>query len=186
MGPRAGGSSDSGSAPPSANTGEPAALPIGSAEVFEVDYSAAVYGSLLVTTLIAVQLRHEASVSYIALSLVASVGVFWLAHVWSAIVSRRVHGRIERSAVLGIARSEGAMLWAAVLPALALGFARLGAYTVDAATSLALLVSIVQLFVWGLAVGRAAHTSWALTLGIAAVDCSLGIVVVVLKVIVIH
>jgi hypothetical protein len=58
--------------------------------------------------------------------------------------------------------------------------------TVDVAIGLALTVSIAQLFVWGLAVGRAAHSSWHLALAVALVDCLLGILIVVLKVLILH
>jgi hypothetical protein len=57
---------------------------------------------------------------------------------------------------------------------------------VGPALDLALLVCIVQLFVWGLAVGRALHRGWPVTLLVAGVDCLLGCVIVVLKVIVLH
>jgi hypothetical protein len=35
-------------------------------------------------------------------------------------------------------------------------------------------------------VGRAAHASWVVAVGIALVDCALGLAVVILKVVVIH
>jgi hypothetical protein len=152
----------------------------------ERDYTSAVYGSLLVTTLIAVQWWHDASAVFLGLSLVVSVGVFWLAHVWSTIVDRRVHGPIDRAQIVGIGRHEAPMLTAALVPALLMGLAVFEFATVDQAIALALAASIIQLFLWGLAVGRAAHTSWVVALVIAMVDCALGLAVVVLKVVIIH
>ena len=55
------------------------------------DYTPAIYGSLLVTTLTVVQWHGNNGPEFIALSLLISVVVFWLTHVWSAIVNRRVH-----------------------------------------------------------------------------------------------
>jgi hypothetical protein len=154
--------------------------------IIERDYTSAVYGSLLVTTLIAVQWWHDASAVFLGLSLVVSVGVFWLAHVWSTIVDRRAHGPIDGAQIVGIGRHEAPMLTAAMVPALLMGLAVFEFATVDQAIALALAASIVQLFLWGLAVGRAAHASWLVALVIATVDCALGLAVVVLKVVVIH
>jgi hypothetical protein len=114
------------------------------------------------------------------------VVVFWLAHVWSEIVSHRVHGPIEGHQVRSIAMAEIPMLEATVLPALALAAARLPGVTADAAISLALVVCIGQLFVWGLVVGRAAHSSRWLALRVAIIDSLLGVAIVGLKVVVIH
>jgi hypothetical protein len=152
----------------------------------EPDYTAAVYGSLLVTTLIAVQWRYGVNATFVGLSLLISVGVFWLAHVWSAIVDRRVHGRVTRSDVRALAVEEAPMLAAAVVPAALLGLSATRFATVDQTIGIALVASIAQLFLWGLAVGRAAHSSWVLAVGIALVDCGLGIAIAVLKVVIIH
>jgi hypothetical protein len=150
------------------------------------DYTSAVYGSLLVTTLIAVQWHHDVSTTFLGLSLVISVAVFWLTHVWAAIVNRRVHGPIDQAAVAVLARDEAPMLTAAVVPTILLALASAGVLEVDIGIGLALLVSLVQLFLWGLAVGWAAHASWPLAIGVAAVDGALGIAIVVLKVLVLH
>ena len=146
----------------------------------------AVYGALLVTTLIAVQWRFDASVEFIALSLVVSVAVFWLAHVWTELVNRRVRGPAHRTDVVAISRGETPMLATALVPALVLATARLGSVSVDTAIALALAASIVQLFLWGLAAGRALDRGWPVALAVGVVDCVLGLAIVVLKVIVIH
>jgi hypothetical protein len=150
------------------------------------DYTPAIYGSLLVTTLIAVQWTREAVPELIALSLVVAVGVFWLTHVWSSIVNRRIRERVTLREALGLARSEDPMLAAIVVPALVLALHRAANVTVDTAIALALAASIVQLFLWGLAVGWAAHDRWWLALGVALVDAGLGIAIVLLKVLVLH
>ena len=152
----------------------------------ERDYTPAIYGSLLVTTLIAVQWRGDPSKVFIGLSLAISVAVFWLTHVWSGIVNRRIHGPIRRSDVIEIGTAEAPMLAAPIVPLLVLAIASILDAPIDTAIAAALFASIGQLFVWGLAVGRAAHTSWLLAVVVAAVDCALGFLVVVLKVLVIH
>ena len=146
----------------------------------------AVYGSLLVTTLVAVQWQADALPGRIALSLLTSVAVFWLAHAWSQIVDRRVQGPISVRAAAGIASDEASMLSAAVVPGLILALHPLVGLDVDTAIGIALLASLIQLFLWGLAVGRAAHATWPMALGVAMIDLALGILVVVLKVLVVH
>ncbi len=150
------------------------------------DYAPAVYGSLLVTTLLAIQWRGDAKPELIGLSLLISVGAFWLTDAWSEIVAHRVQGPIDVPTAVGIARSQATMLTSVIVPGLILALPRLVGVPVDPAIGAALLVSLVQLFLWGLAVGLAAHGSRWLALGVALVDCGIGVVVVILKVLVIH
>jgi hypothetical protein len=150
------------------------------------DYAAAIYGALLVTSLVAVQWRHDSSLDAIALSLAISVVVFWLAHVWSRIVNLRVRGPISLRDARHIAWEEVPMLAAAIPPALVLVLARLPGTSTDVVIAAALVVCIAELFVWGLVVGRAAHSSWWLAIRVAIVDSLLGIAIVGLKVAVIH
>ena len=72
------------------------------------------------------------------------------------------------------------------MPILALGTWRFSVAGVDQAISLALIVSVAQLFLWGLVVGRALGKGWPVALVVATGDCLLGLVIVGLKVIVIH
>lgn len=149
-------------------------------------YTPAIYGSLLVTTLIAVQWRYDAVPELIAASLVVSVGVFWLTHVWSAVMDRRVRGQVSRQEAREIAIDEVSMLSSAVVPALVLGLWRATSISVDEAIASALVVSIAQLFLWGVVVGRAAHASWPRAVLVGLVDGALGVAIVVFKVLVIH
>jgi len=150
------------------------------------DYTAAIYGSLLVTAIVAATWRSNAPAGPIGLSIVGSVLVFWLAHVWSAIVNQRVHGEVNVPEARAIALDEAPILTAAVVPAVCLGFGGIGLLSADAAFQLALAACVVQLFLWGLVVGRAAHARWSVALRVAIVDCLLGLIIVALKVLVIH
>ena len=151
-----------------------------------LDYAPAVYGSLLVTTLLAVQWQGDPNIELIGLSLLISVVAFWLTDAWSEIVAHRVHGPIDVPTAAGIARSQATMLTSVIVPGIILGLPRFFGVPVDLAIGAALLVSLVQLFLWGLAVGLAAHGSRLLALGVALVDCGIGVGVVILKVLVIH
>jgi hypothetical protein len=150
------------------------------------DYAPAVYGSLLVTTLVTIQWHGEPNPELIALSLVISVVAFWLTDAWSEIVAHRVNGPIDRAAALGILRSQATMLTSVIVPGIILSLPLLVGVPIDLAIGAALVVSLVQLFLWGLAVGLAAHGSRWLAFGVALVDLGIGVVVVILKVIAIH
>jgi len=148
--------------------------------------ASAAYGALLVTALIAVQWHPAAAPEYIAFTVVVSVLVFWLTHVWAQVAERRMTGPVSRADVVRVASREAGMVAAAVPPILALGLGRLGAVSVDQAISLALVVCIVQLLLLGLAIGRALGRGWLAALGVAAVECGLGGLLVGLKVVVVH
>ena len=150
------------------------------------NYAPAIYGSLLVTGLVAVQWRADASTDPIAATVVVSVVVFWLAHVWSEIVNRRVRGRIALDEAREVALDEASMLASLLIPAIVLAVGPRVGLSVDASIEIALIVCIGQLFLWGLVVGRAAHHGWVLPVVVAVVDSLLGIVLVALKVAVLH
>ena len=107
-------------------------------------------------------------------------------HVWAEIAAPRGRGPTDRPTAIGLARSEATMLSAVIVPGILLGLPAFFGVPVDVAIGAALLASLVQLFLWGLAVGRAAGVTPGQAFGIALVDCGLGIAVVILKVLVIH
>ena len=151
-----------------------------------LDYAPAVYGALLVTTLVTVQWQGDRSPELIGLSLVIAVVAFWLTDVWSEIVAHRVHGPVDAPTAFSLARAQAPMLSSAIVPGAILGLSRFLGVDADVAIGVALMASLVQLFLWGLAVGRAAHASRGLALVVALVDCGIGIGVVLLKVLVLH
>ncbi len=159
----------------------------GAADPEEIaDNTPAIYGSLLVTTLVAVQWRAEAVPELIGLSLIIGVGVFWLAHAWAEILNRGVSGPITIPQGWATAAGEATMLLSVIVPALLLGLHRFAGVPTNVAIGLALGASLIQLFLWGLAVGRAAHASWPAAIGVGLVDFGFGVVIVALKGFVLH
>ena len=150
------------------------------------DYSWTVYGSILVTTLLVVESQADESPDFIGLTIVISIAVFWLAHAWSEVIGLRVHGPVGLRPILEIVRDQATILVAAVVPVALLGIRLTGVYSDATAVNLALAVSVVQLFLWGIVIGRAARATWPTTLLIALVDLGFGLVVVGLKVVAIH
>jgi hypothetical protein len=150
------------------------------------DRASAVYGSLLVTALVAAQARSDAIPEFIAATLLVGVGVFWLTEVWTELIAVRTRGPITRAETLAIARAELPMLSAAVIPTILLLTATVGLTTADQAAKLAMAAALAQLFAWGLVVGLAMRRGWGPALVVALVDVGLGLVVVTLKVAVLH
>jgi len=146
----------------------------------------AIYGALLVTALLAVQWRSDATAELVAASILVSVFVFWMTHVWAEMVDLRVNGPLSRQRAAQIASAEAPMLTAAVPPVATLALARVLGVRVEDAIALALIVSIAQLFVWGLAIGRALDRGLGVALLIAAIECAFGLLLVGLKVVVVH
>lgn len=150
------------------------------------DVASAIYGSMLVTVLLAAQNRSESSVARIGLYVSVGIIAFWLTHIWATIVGLRLEGRVTLPVAAEAAREESPMLAAAILPLLALGLGVIGILGHDQALDVALAVAVAQLFVWGVAVGRAVGRSWTAALGIGLVDLLLGLAIVSLKVFVLH
>jgi hypothetical protein len=106
--------------------------------------------------------------------------------VWSELTTIRMDGSVTVRQSALVAAGELPMIAAAVLPALALWTYTVGLVTEDQAVDLALAVGVAQLFVWGLAVGRALGRGWIVALGVALVDVAMGLVIVGMKAFILH
>lgn len=151
-------------------------------------YTAAVYGTILAASLIAVFRQEHDSPETIALTLMGTMTVFWLAHTWSAILGERIHvgHAIGRRRVIAIAMSEWPLVESAFAPTIVLLLGWIGILGAKTAENLALAVCIVQLLAWGSAVGRKAyHVWWAAALA-GLVDALLGLGLVWLEITVVH
>jgi hypothetical protein len=125
-------------------------------------YAAAVYGSIAAAALLAGFHDEHVSARMSLLTLLSTMGVFWLAHAWSTIVGERIHqGRLftVRHAA-EIARAEWPLMEATFVPGLALLLGWTGLLGRNAAVTLALVACVVQLFGWGFLVGIRAYERW--------------------------
>jgi len=150
------------------------------------DVASAIYGSMLVTVLLAAQSGADVAVARVGLYVVLGIFAFWLTHIWATLVGMRLDGPTTRPIVVEAAREESPMLGAAVAPLIALGLGLAGILTPLDALDLALAVAVVQLFLWGVAVGRAVGRTWSSALVVGLVDLGLGLAIVALKVFVLH
>jgi hypothetical protein len=151
-------------------------------------YAAAIYGSIIAAALIEAFRAEHAKAEGTALAVLSTMAVFWLAHVWSAFMGERIHMRAKLGyqRVLQIGRSEWPLIEAAFAPVAVLVLGWAGVMSDTTAEDLALIVCIVQLFAWGLAVGRRAYDHWWPALASGFGNGILGLVVVSLEVAVLH
>lgn len=149
-----------------------------------LDSAGSVYGLILASSLIAALSYKERGNAWVMIgALVASEVVFALAHALSALLgSGRVRGALPGlTEVRGALRYEGPVLQAAWPTVGLLLLAGIGMVGVDTAVNLALAVNAALLFVWGLTVARQQGLKPLVALGVGAVSCGLGVVIVGLK-----
>ncbi|MEK6326770.1 MAG: hypothetical protein AABM66_04480 [Actinomycetota bacterium] len=144
----------------------------------------AIYGQILVTSLVgALSEDSDIDAEYILVSVVTTMLVFWLAHVYAEAISRGlVAGRhVSWAEVRGLAAAEWPLVQAAFPTAIVLALGAVGAFSTETAVNVAIAVGVGALFAWGFAIGRASRSSWAASLFGAVISASFGLVVVGLK-----
>lgn len=143
-----------------------------------------VYGQVMVTaTVAALALDDALSATNILIFTVATMFVFWLAHVYAELISVHVvaGSRISRERLAGIFRSEWPIMQAAGPPSLALALAALDVYSREAGVRLALISGVVLLAGWGWRIGRRAGMPTKKVVAAAALSGSLGIFIILLE-----
>ena len=122
-------------------------------------FAAGVYGSIVVTALVAAMRDSHASSRGSALSVLATTSVFWLAHVWSQITGEQIYAgaSFSRRRAVEIARAEWPLIEAGVGPTVVLLLGWAGVLSTRAASTGALAICGLQLATWGYLVGRRAY-----------------------------
>ena len=147
----------------------------------------AIYGVVLVGSLIAIAWREQTDLEVLAFTWGAVV-VFWLAHVYAHGVADSI-GREEHISLADLrrmARREGAIVEAALPPVGALLLGALGVLSTHAAVWLAFALGLAVLAIEGVVVARVERFGVLGTVGIVAANLGLGLVLVVLKLVVTH
>lgn len=150
------------------------------------DYTSAIYGSIIVTALVVALGDHATSAASVAGSVLATVGVFYLAHVWAAVTSDRIASRsgFARASAIAHARAEWPMLEAATLPVVALLLAEVGVYSTKTGVTVATVIGVLHLAGWGVAVGRRSHEHWFAAIVSGLVNGAFGLAIVGLEVLI--
>jgi hypothetical protein len=148
------------------------------------NYKAAVYGSVVVAALLGALRAEDADAHHMALAVISTTVVFWLAHVWAGVVSERLvlgHGYI-RHHFRDQAKEEWPLVQAGFVPVFPLLLGWAGVVADDTASDVAMAFAIVQLVAWGFAVGRRSHEGRGLALLSGVVTGALGVVIVLLEI----
>jgi hypothetical protein len=150
------------------------------------DAAAAIYGSILVTALVTALGHAEHDALTLALSVASTMVVFYLAHVWSAMVGERIARPRDLSVkhLADLAREEWPMLEAGAVSLGVLLLAEAGVFSTRTGVDLAMWLGVANLFGWGLVLGRRNYDTWPLAIGAAVVNGLFGVGIVVLEVLI--
>jgi hypothetical protein len=142
------------------------------------------YGLILVTSVIVTLGGKE--VELLAVALVVTSVVFALAHAWAHALGEAAteHHAVDRHRFKRSLTHEWAIVQAALPSAVLVALAALGLYSTDTALWVALGVNVVLLFLWGAGLRELAGGTLAQMLGAGASTASLGLILVLLKVLV--
>ena len=151
-------------------------------------YAAAIYGSIIAASLIVPFFEQHGSAETVALTLLSTMAVFFLAHVWSTILGERIHRGSGYTArhTFAVARSEWPLLESTFGPVVVLLLGWAGVWTDSTAERIALGVCLVELFVWGVVVGRKAYPGRASAVLSGLVNVVLGAGLIWLEVLALH
>ncbi|MGP3999542.1 hypothetical protein [Streptomyces sp. 8N706] len=152
-----------------------------------LDYTGAVYGSLLAASVVvgAGTLGSFPRLELVLLLLCTSV-VFWAAHVFSRLFGSRMVHHLSRAEVRRVCADERPIVEAAVPPAGAVAISPLLGLGVQGTAWLALAVALAGQVGWATVAAARAGASRRLMLVAGAVNLLLGMVIVVVKVVLQH
>jgi hypothetical protein len=143
----------------------------------------AIYGTIVASAVIAASAAGGKSPDLILMATVATLLVFWLAHVYAHFLDHEVrHDRTRWKVLASIMGQELSMLVAPAFPILFLLLGALGLLPEPLAVRLALWTGVAQLFAWGIEVGRRRGQAWPAALLAGLINGALGLVIVVLEV----
>ncbi|WP_073949932.1 hypothetical protein [Streptomyces kebangsaanensis] len=147
------------------------------------DYTGGVYGSLLAASVVVGAGTLGAFPRLeLALLLLATGVVFWLAHVHAQLFGARMAQRsLDRGTVLHVCREEWPIVEAAVPPTVAVLASPLLGLDVQGAAWLALTAALTGQMGWATAAARRAGASWRQVALTDAVNLVIGLLIVALK-----
>ena len=153
--------------------------------VFAPETAGAIYGTIAAMAVIAGASRDPGHGKALGLT-VATLFVFWLAHVYAQTLSHHLRGerRPGWSAVVTAMREERPLLEGPVPLLVLLALGEFGVLEGHTAVRLALWLGVTELVVWGILYSRRQHWNWLVALTAGAVNGLFGLLIVVLEVIV--
>ena len=151
------------------------------------DVAGAIYGLILATSVIAVTRQYQPDNAGItAVTVIVTAAVFWLAHVYAGVlaVGTREHHMPTWAEVRHVVDEEWPLVQAGILPTAILLLGPLGLLADDTAQDVALGACLVELGATGLMVAREAGAHGVVVAISGVISLSLGVIVIVLKVVV--
>jgi hypothetical protein len=147
--------------------------------------SGSLYGTVLVTSVLAAVGPSE-RVGVMIASVLVTTMVFAFAHAWARALAASGERRapLDMRALLHSIAHEWSIVRAAVPATLVLLLAVVDVYSAETALSVAVFVNVGLLFVWGMALRELAGGTWLQVLGAGLASATLGLVLVLLKVLV--
>jgi hypothetical protein len=146
--------------------------------------TASIYGTVLSLALItAYTAEEDLDLLLVALAVVVTNGVFWLAHAHADLLARRYFaGRPLTRAEIGEQLREAfPMVQASLPPVLGLVAGGVGLLDDDAAVYVALGIGVAELAGWGIATGRKDQLGALRTGALIGLNVGLGLTMVALK-----
>jgi hypothetical protein len=144
----------------------------------------AVYGTIVMLSVLAVLSEREPSAAAAALSVAGTSSVLFVAQVYAGSVAERI--RLKRASGLGSLRRLAVDAWPVVAvtmwPLVLLGLAGLGVMETATAILLAMWLAVAALGVWGWTAGQIGHTRLTGRVWSTALDLAVGLGIVALKV----
>jgi hypothetical protein len=147
----------------------------------------AIYGNVLsLSLLVAFSEDDDYSTTEIAVSVLATGLVFWLAHVYASLLAARyaARRRLTRSEIGAEFYAEWPVVQAFFPPAFVLLLGTIGLLDHDTAISLAIAAGVAAMVLWSLAIGLQERMSTLALAGMALLNALFGGAVVLLKVLV--
>jgi hypothetical protein len=142
----------------------------------------AIYGTIVATAVIAATAGHQPPELILAAT-VATLLVFWLAHVYADFLDHGLRqAGFDLKVLPGVMARELSMLAAPALSILFLLLGALGLLDEGLAVRLALWNGVVQLVGWGIDVGRRRGQAWPAALLAGVINGIFGVVIILLEV----
>jgi hypothetical protein len=153
--------------------------------VFAPDTPGAIYGTIAAMAVIAGTASSDSHAKPLALT-VATLGVFWLAHVYAQALSHHLRGarRLEWAVVRAAMIEERPLLEGPLPLLVVLALGTFGVIDNRLAIRLALWLGVAQLATWGILYARRQRWRWPTAITAGVVNSLFGLLIVILEVVI--